>query len=190
MAFRPNVTNEQINSQQSVFSQYGQAQPETTGRPLAQRQAENDGLFHAGEMLDISGMDGVREPEYKPLPAGIYDVSVTKITYKDYMPTRPDAKLPACDQMVVNLKVLAPDGREGFARANFFFTKKSPAQVKKLYDFYVSVGAMKAGDTKIPVGAEVEGAVGRAKIVIHEYNGKQYNEVHYFIAPPKDDLPF
>lgn len=189
MAFRPNVTNEQINSQQSVFSQYGQAQPETTGRPLTQRQEESNETFHAGEMLDISGMDGVREPEYKPLPEGIYDVSVTKISYTDYMPTRPDAKLPACDKMVVNLKVLAPDGREGFARANFFLVRR-PSQVKKLYDFYVSVGAMKAGDTKIPVGAEVEGAVGRAKIVVHEYNGKQYNEVHYFIAPPKDDLPF
>ena len=192
MNFKPTATNAQITSQQSIFGggQFGQARPESTGRPLAERQAadisnDSNATFTVGDTIDIKGVDGVEAPSFEPLPEGIYYVTVTKVEHEDYFPTRPDAKLPACEKMVVKLKVMADDGRTGFARANFFFVKR-PAMLKKLYDFYISVGAMQPGDTRLPLEADVEGSVARAKIVVHEYNGRKYNEVHYFLAPSEN----
>lgn len=168
-----------------TFGQFGTLQKDNDPNPHGQ-QPQEISLFNVGATVDISSLD----PSAVTLPEGIYNFLVTKVELSDHFKKTPDAKIPDCIQMTVNLKLLPPSGQVAFSRARFFLCSNQYA-LKTLRDFYVSIGVLDKNAKTMTITNDVVGKYGRAKFKVHNWtdgNGQHSNnEVAWFLALDPDD---
>ena len=178
-----NNSNNHFNSTGS-FGQYGSAQPDTGSAPTTE-----NALLQPGMNVDISDIDVVSAV----LPEGIYNFQVTKVELMDYM-HKPDGKLPDCTEMRVNVQLLPPTGEVAFATIRFYLINDK-MQLRKLRDFYVSIGMLDKEAKTMQITSDVKGKFGRAKVKPHDYTGKDgktntNNQVEFFMElDPDDPIP-
>mgnify|MGYP006956020382 CR=1 FL=1 len=176
----------------STFDQFGSPQRDNDPEPHSiqgpMQQAE---IFDVGATLDVSNVDDLGEL----LDEGIYNFQVTKAELVDYFP-KAGGKLPACTEMDVRLRLMAPTGAFGYTTARFYFVKDQ-MQLKKLKDFYISIGLMDPSATSLTVqpADACKDRYGRAKVSVHDYtdrngNKRQSNQVDWFTQlDPDDPIP-
>lgn len=178
-----NNSNNHFNSTGS-FGQYGSAQPDTGSAPTTE-----NALLQPGMNVDISDIDVVSAV----LPEGIYNFQVTKAELVDYM-HKPGGKLPDCTEMRVNVQLLPPTGEVAFATIRFYLINDK-MQLRKLRDFYVSIGMLDKEAKTMQITSDVKGKFGRAKVKPHDYTGKDgktntNNQVEFFMElDPDDPIP-
>lgn len=176
-------SNNHFNSTGS-FGQYGSAQPEAVNAPTTE-----NALLQPGMNVDISDIDVVSAV----LPEGIYNFKITKAELMDYM-HKPGGKLPDCTEMRVNVQLLPPTGEVAFATIHFYLINDK-MQLRKLRDFYVSIGMLDKEAKTMQITPNVKGKFGRAKVKPHDYTGKDgktntNNQVEFFMElDPDDPIP-
>lgn len=118
--------------------------------------------------------------EYTLLKEGDY-----KFTVKSFERGRHNGseKMPACNKAILNIEVDGGNGETVFVNHTLFLHSKSE---KSLSNFFLSVGLKKKGEPLRMNWNAVPGATGRCHITPREYNGKQYNNIKYFIAPDEN----
>lgn len=168
-----------------TFSQFGTLRNDNDPAPHGQAPQEVS-LFDVGAVVDISNLD----PSAVVLPEGMYNFRVTKAELSDHFKKTPDAKIPDCTQMTVNLKLLPPTGQVAFARARFFLCSNQYA-LKTLRDFYLSIGMIDKDAKTMTISTDVVGKYGRAKFKVHNWTDEKgqhsNNEVAYFVELDPDD---
>lgn len=178
-----NNSNTHFNSTGS-FGQYGAAQPEAVNAPTTE-----NALLQPGMNVDISDIDVVSAV----LPEGIYNFKITKAELVDYM-HKPGGKLPDCTEMRVGVQLLPPTGEVAFATIHFYLINDK-MQLRKLRDFYVSIGMLDKEAKTMQITSDVKGKFGRAKVKPHDYTGKDgktntNNQVEFFMElDPDDPIP-
>lgn len=178
-----NNSNNHFNSTGS-FGQYGAAQSEAVNAPTTE-----NALLQPGMNVDISDIDVVSAV----LPEGIYNFKITKAELVDYM-HKPGGKLPDCTEMRVGVQLLPPTGEVAFATIHFYLINDK-MQLRKLRDFYVSIGMLDKEAKTMQITSDVKGKFGRAKVKPHDYTGKDgktntNNQVEFFMElDPDDPIP-
>lgn len=176
----------------NTFGQFGAPQRDNDPTPHAQpANTPQADIFDVGATLDVSNVDDLGEL----LPEGIYNFQVTKAELVDYFP-KAGGKLPACTEMKVRLRLMSPTGAFNYVTAMFFFVKDQ-MQLKKLKDFYISIGLMEPTAKTLTVQAAdaCKDRYGRAKVSVHDYrdkngNNRQSNQVDWFTQlDPDDPIP-
>lgn len=115
-------------------------------------------------------------PERILLPEGEYDFVVDHFDRERHNGSE---KLPPCDKAVVYLNIETPDGT-ATVRHNLFLHTRTEGM---LCAFFTAIGQRQHGQRVTMNWRAVNGARGRAKIGIREYEGKKYNEVKRFLEP-------
>lgn len=114
--------------------------------------------------------------EFVLLPEGDYNFEV--ISFERGRHNGSD-KLPPCNKATVNIKVVGSDG-ETVIKHNLFLHSKTEGM---LCAFFTSIGQRKKGEKITMNWNAVTGSVGRCKVGIKKYDGKEYNEIKKFYEP-------
>ncbi len=171
-------------AQTGDFGQFGTMQADTTQAPTAE-----NACLRAGMTVDISDIDQTSAV----LPEGIYNFKVTKCELLDYF-HKAGGKLPDCTEMRVNVQLLPPSGEVAFATIRFYLINDK-MQLRKLRDFYISLGMLAEDAKTMPLTPAVKGKFGRAKVKPHDYQGRDgktntSNQVEFFVPlTPEDPIP-
>jgi hypothetical protein len=88
-------------------------------------------------------------------------------------------KLPPCNKATVNIKVKGAEG-ETVIKHNLFLHSKTEGM---LCAFFTAIGQRKHGEKVTMNWNAVPGSVGRCKVGIKKYEGKEYNEIKKFYEP-------
>nr|DAG49985.1 MAG TPA: Protein of unknown function (DUF669) [Bacteriophage sp.] len=184
------MENKNVNAV-TAFSQFGVAHADNDPTPHGVT------TFDVGDEIDVSGLPafGARA-EIKPLPEGMYNFTVADMTAEDYEPKTENGKIPPCTKLNVKLHITDKDGVKHPVFDRLYLCGLDWS-IRKIRDFFASIGVT-SDNGKLKITMDVGGRTGRAKIEIHEYNGKKSNRVAYYTAPEKpdglvagkNDLPF
>ncbi len=116
-----------------------------------------DGCLSWNGVIEKDGQDFVI------LPEGDYDFQCTKVQRGQFPGS---TKLPPCDKAIVELKVVAEDGREAFARVDLIL---HTSLEWKLSEFFRSIGHKRHGERIMMDWERVPGAKGKAHFKPREY---------------------
>lgn len=121
--------------------------------------------------------------EYVLLPEGDYAFTVERFDKSRYTP-KSGSKIPECWAAVVHLKVYPhqSDADPVPMQSRLFLHS---VQEWKLSEFFLAIGQKKHGEPLRMNWNAVPGAQGYLHVNHREYNGKQYNNVQYFIDPAR-----
>lgn len=133
------------------------------------------------------------------LPVGEYPFRVVGFERKRYQP-KPGAKLPACNEACLTLEIGDADTSTTVQHSLYLHTRTEGL----LCAFFRAIGARKHGERVVMDWAKVVGAVGRCKVRVDEWTGKdgqarQSNKVEKFLDPAEveggeakvdGDMPF
>ncbi|MHC1758296.1 MAG: DUF669 domain-containing protein [Negativicutes bacterium] len=115
-------------------------------------------------------------PDFVLLPAGEYDFEVISFERARYAG---GDKLPPCNQAKLKLRIETPEGITTVSN-NLFLHSRTEGLLSA---FFNCIGQKKHGEKVQMNWGQVVGAKGRAKIGIHIYDGKEFNEVKDFLDP-------
>lgn len=135
---------------------------------------------------ELSWDDEVTEeaggPQYVVLPKGDYKFMVETFDRGRYEP-KPGSKIPACNKAVLHILLYKNVmDQEPCAQARYNLYLHS-TQERSLASFFMAIGQKKAGQTFRMKWNEVPGSVGYCHCEPREYNGKNYNDVKWFLDP-------
>lgn len=114
--------------------------------------------------------------EFVVLPEGDYNFEV--VSFERGRHNGSD-KLPPCNKATVNIKVKGAEG-ETTIKHNLFLHSKTEGM---LCAFFTAIGQRKHGEKVTMNWNAVPGSVGRCKVGIKKYEGKEYNEIKKFYEP-------
>lgn len=122
-------------------------------------------------------------PEYIVLPEGDYDFTVTSFEKSEH---EGSAKIPPCPKAILELTVKTPRGIS-VIRENLFLDESFEW---KLCQFFRSIGQRDHGQKYTMDWSKVQGAKGRAHIIVNEWTGsdgvtRQNNRVQKYLDQPK-----
>ena len=114
---------------------------------------------------------------YTTLPEGIYDFTVTGFERKYYSG---GAGKEPCNYAVLSLDIHGGELGEGRCKTSIFLT----GEMKRVKSFFLSTKLLqpKGKLDKMPWN-KIVGASGKAEFSKRTYEGKEYNDVKYFLAP-------
>ena len=119
-------------------------------------------------------------PEFITVPEGDYDFEVVKFERARYAG---GAKLPACNQAIIHIKVETPQGQTTIKHNLYLHTITEGM----ICSFLTGIGQRKHGEKVVPKWSEVVGSTGRCKVGIHAYEKdgetRTNNEIKRFYEP-------
>jgi hypothetical protein len=115
-------------------------------------------------------------PEFVLLPEGDYDFEVISFERGRHNGSE---KLPPCNKATVHIKIQGEEG-ETIIKHNLFLHSKTEGM---LCAFFTAIGQRKHGEKVSMNWNAVTGSVGRCKVGIKKYEGKDYNEIKKFYEP-------
>lgn len=115
-------------------------------------------------------------PEFVLLPEGDYDFEVVSFERGRHNGSE---KLPPCNKATVYIKIKGAEG-ETVIKHNLFLHSKTEGM---LCAFFTAIGQRKHGEKITMNWNAVPGSVGRCKVGIKKYEGKEYNEIKKFYEP-------
>lgn len=119
---------------------------------------------------------------FELLPEGTYTFRVDSLEKGSFSGSE---KMAPCPKATLRFSVKNVDnGKEGTVFDHLFLNSKAEW---KLSQFFKSIGMKKTGEKIHMPWNDVEGAEGKMKISIQEYNGKKNNQVEEYLnyEPPK-----
>ena len=121
--------------------------------------------------------------EYIVLPEGDYDFTVTGFDRAEH---EGSAKIPPCPKAILELTVKTPRGIS-IIRENLFLDETFEW---KLCQFFLCIGQRTHGQKYTMDWSKVQGAKGRAHIIVNEWTGndgvtRQNNRVQKYLEPTK-----
>lgn len=127
--------------------------------------------------------DGAGGGDFITLPAGEYDFEVIGFERERYTPG-PNAKLPACNKAVIEIRINGGDLGEATIKENLFLHSKTEGI---LCAFFVSIGQRQHGEKVAMNWGRVVGSSGHAKFGIREYEKdgekRTINQVKQWLEP-------
>lgn len=117
-----------------------------------------------------------KESEFTLLPAGDYDFEIVSFERGNYDGSD---NIPPCKMAIVTFRVT--DGKESNNIMERFYLCSKVEW--KLSELFKSVGLKKSGEKTKMQWSRLPGAKGRCKVVVEEYNGKEYNHIAKLYAP-------
>ncbi len=115
-------------------------------------------------------------PEFVLLPEGDYNFEVVSFERGRHNGSE---KLPPCNKAAVYIKIQGEEG-ETVIKHNLFLHSKTEGM---LCAFFTAIGQRKHGEKVTMNWNAVPGSVGRCKVGIKKYEGKDYNEIKKFYEP-------
>jgi hypothetical protein len=115
-------------------------------------------------------------PEFVLLPEGDYDFEVVSFERGRHNGSE---KLPPCNKATVHIKIQGEEG-ETIIKHNLFLHSKTEGM---LCSFFTAIGQRKHGEKITMNWNAVPRSVGRCKVGIKKYEGKEYNEIKKFYEP-------
>lgn len=122
--------------------------------------------------------------EYVLLPEGDYAFTVEKFEKQRFKPKRSDSKVPECWAAQLHLLVYPHEADEEPIKVQTKLFLHTVVEFK-LSEFFLAIGQKKHGEQLRMNWNAVPGAQGYLHINHREYNGKEYNNVQYFIDPAR-----
>lgn len=112
-----------------------------------------------------------KENSFIVLPEGEYDFTVTNMKRTRYTPG-PNAKLPACNQAILDLTIHSPQGDVVIKHNLYLYTTTEGL----LSDFFIGIGQKQKGQPLQMNWNKVVGATGKANIIVNKYTNGQGEE--------------
>lgn len=127
--------------------------------------------------------------DYPVLPEGVYEFQVEKVTGVEYLP-KPGAKMERCAEIDLQLRIDTPE------REYRVFDRLYSAETAKwkMTKFAKCIGVFREGMTPSDLLMAAKDGIGNCKVGIHQYKGKDQNDVKEYIEPvatvSDEELPF
>lgn len=119
-------------------------------------------------------------PEFVCLPKGVYEFTIVESSLGRF---NGSDKLPPCDMAEVRIAVEGDEGKADITD-RFYCCKKMKY---KLSSFLQTIGLVHAGDRIMIDWPKLVGRKGRVSLSKREYNGREYNQVDFYVLP-KDQV--
>lgn len=183
--------NQNFETNPSAFNNFGTIHNDNDPMPHGPG-APDVVTFGIGDTIDFGGVPAFGgRGVYKPiiLPEGFYNFTVKRAELSDYIPSGPTSKIPPCNKIDLRLVVTDKDGNMVNIFDTLFLARglKKDWAIRKLHDFYASIGVISADSPSLKLTLDITNRTGRAKIVVDEYNGKKRNKVAFYTPlDPKD----
>lgn len=182
--------NQNYVNNPAVFNQFGSAHNDSDPMPHGPG-APDVVTFGIGDTINFDEPAFGGRGAYKPviLPEGFYNFTVKRAELSDYIPSSAASKIPPCNKVDLRLAITDKDGNMVNVFDTIFLAKglKKDWAIRKLHDFYASIGVIPADSTFMKFTLDIANRTGRAKIVVDEYNGKKRNKVAFYTPlDPKD----
>lgn len=114
-----------------------------------------------------------KESDFILLQEGDYDFMVESF---ERVRHNGSEKIPPCNKAVLKLRIDSPKGTAYITHNLYLHTSREWL----LSAFFTSIGQKKKGEPLRMNWNQVPGSTGRAKVGIHTYNEKEYNEIRMF----------
>lgn len=188
----------------AAFNNFGPAHKDSDPTPHGPGAADVV-TFTIGDEIPLNGLPAFGGGfKQVLLPPGYYNFEVKQANLDDYIPAHEGGAIPPCPKVSLRLAVTTKDGDKVSVFDNLFICAglKNNWAIRKIRDFYCSIGALDPKAETLKFDLNILGRTGRAKIGINEYNGKKRNQIEGYVAMnPKDppagvnmgnntDLPF
>ena len=139
---------------------------------------EENKVFDWDDIIDDDGEQN--QKDWVLLPEGDFDFEVYEVEKSWY---NGSDKMPACPMAILTLNFKHPDdGMNCRVWDRFFLCGKMEW---KLSSFFRSIGEKEHGSKVKMDWDSVEGKTGRAHVIRTQYNGKDKNEIKFYIDKPE-----
>lgn len=131
---------------------------------------------------------------FEPLPAGTYEFQIENVTIKTFAGS---AKVQPCDRLNIQMRVDLPNGSTRKIWDDIFLDASHNYSMNKLKTLVESceIRMPDSADAK-KIADKLVSGIGKADVIIREWNGKRSNQVNRYIVKEKtpqlteEDLPF
>ena len=130
---------------------------------------------------------------FEPLPAGVYEFQIEGVTIEAF---KGSEKVKPCDKLHIQMRIDLADGHTRKVWDDIFLDETHTYSMNKLTMLVDSTQVLmpeSAGPKQI--ADKLVSGIGKAEIVVQEWNGKKSNKVNRYIKPEapeltEEELPF
>ena len=130
---------------------------------------------------------------FEPLPAGVYEFQIEGVTIEQF---KGSDKIKPCDKLHIQMRIDLSDGRTRKVWDDIFLDETHTYSMNKLVMIVESTQIrMPDASTAKQIADKLVSGIGKAEIVVQEWNGKKSNKVNRYIKPEapeltEEELPF